>query len=437
MNVYQTIRTRSLLCYNRGLECAGVRNLSQAVKYLKMSVRCDKNNIEARNLLGLCYYEMGEYVLALREWVISENLKAEDNPATRYMKAVQSDITRTGKYTQCVKKFNMALSYANSGSEDLAVIQLKKVCSMNPKYVKAHLLLALLYIHQEQYPQAKEVLKKIDRVDAGNVDAQRYMQEVQENINKNPSRSRKKSVADDSVEYKSGSETIIRPAYFKDNATISTIINIVFGIAVGFLIAFFLVVPGVRRQASAESAAKLVEANNTISTKNVTIRSYQDQIDELNEKIEKAEKNSSKSEGNMNFYKNLLQAYVKYENKEYEEAGEILADVDESKIEKDFKKAYTSLKEQVNNRYLRILYKDAAGKYNQAEYEEAIKIFEKIINVDEEYGDGDALYFLAQSYRMNGDSQKAIMMYQKLIDQYPDTYKARNAGRYMDQLKNN
>ncbi|MBE5906405.1 MAG: tetratricopeptide repeat protein [Lachnospiraceae bacterium] len=436
MSVYDSILARSNLYYNQGLECAKLRNLTGAISALRKSVHCYKGNIDARNLLGLCYYEVGEYVLALREWVISENLKPEENPASGYIAQIKPDMSRTGKYSQYVKKYNQALEYAKGGSEDLAILQLKKAVSMNPKYLQALLLLALLYIHEGQFPQAKDVLTKANKVDVNNLQAQLYMEEVKAGLALKNTKSRKRNVSDDSVEYKSGSETVIRPAYFKDNATISTIINIIFGIVVGFLISFFLVVPGVRRHATADSAAKLVEANNKISTKNVAIRNYQEQIDELNKKIEDAEKNSSKSEGSMNLYKGILKAYMDYESGKYEKAGETLAEIDENEVDKDFLKSFKKLKKLVNDRYLRILYKQAAGFYNQAEYEKAIETFETIIKIDEEYGDGDALYFGAQSYRMNGNSQKAIVMYQRVINMYPDTYKARNAQRYLDQLKN-
>ena len=45
----------------------------------------------ARNLLGLVYYEIGEVVQALSEWVISANYQPEDNIATKYLKEVHNN----------------------------------------------------------------------------------------------------------------------------------------------------------------------------------------------------------------------------------------------------------------------------------------------------------------------------------------------------------
>lgn len=53
--------------------------MTGAAESLKTSVMIHKNNIEARNLLGLVYCEMGEVVEALSQWVISKNLQPDNN----------------------------------------------------------------------------------------------------------------------------------------------------------------------------------------------------------------------------------------------------------------------------------------------------------------------------------------------------------------------
>ena len=57
--------------YNKGLAKAKVRDLSGAVTSLSQSLKYNKRNTDARNLLGLIYYQMGEIVATLSEWVIS------------------------------------------------------------------------------------------------------------------------------------------------------------------------------------------------------------------------------------------------------------------------------------------------------------------------------------------------------------------------------
>ncbi len=89
MDSYNKIIRLSNTFYNDGLKKAKVRDLSGAANSLRKSLQFYKANIQARNLLGLVYYEMGEVVDALSEWVISRSLKPEDNP--RPLKLCQPD----------------------------------------------------------------------------------------------------------------------------------------------------------------------------------------------------------------------------------------------------------------------------------------------------------------------------------------------------------
>ena len=133
VTIYKKIIKMSNTYYNMGLEKAKVRDLSGAADILRRSVRMDKKNIQARNLLGLVYYEMGEVVEALSQWVISKNIQPEKNAADEYIKDIQSNPTKLETMNMTIKKYNTALGYANENSDDLAIIQLKKVISLNPK----------------------------------------------------------------------------------------------------------------------------------------------------------------------------------------------------------------------------------------------------------------------------------------------------------------
>ncbi len=83
MNYERRCRRIGNSYYNRGLSKAQIRDLSGAAADLKKSLQFDKYQTQARNLLGLIYYEMGETAQALVQWVISYNLQPEKNPASR------------------------------------------------------------------------------------------------------------------------------------------------------------------------------------------------------------------------------------------------------------------------------------------------------------------------------------------------------------------
>ena len=77
--------------YNQGLAKAKVRDLSGAVTSLSQSLKYNKRNTDARNLLGLIYYQMGEIVAALSEWVISVHFQERNNIAADYIQAIQNN----------------------------------------------------------------------------------------------------------------------------------------------------------------------------------------------------------------------------------------------------------------------------------------------------------------------------------------------------------
>ena len=118
------LRRKSNEYYNLGLERARVRDLSGAVVMLKRSLDAYKENIEARNLLGLVYFEMGEIVAALSAWVISRSFPSRENLAEYYINLIQDNPTKLEAYNQAIRKYNIALESAKAGSDDLAIIQL-------------------------------------------------------------------------------------------------------------------------------------------------------------------------------------------------------------------------------------------------------------------------------------------------------------------------
>ena len=75
--------------YNMGLERARLRDLSGAAECLKKSLHFNKYQTDARNLLGLIYYEVGEVGDALVQWVISMNLQPQENRADYYLGEIQ------------------------------------------------------------------------------------------------------------------------------------------------------------------------------------------------------------------------------------------------------------------------------------------------------------------------------------------------------------
>ena len=115
VEVQKKIWHLSNLYYNQGLEKAEIRDLSGAIDLLKRSLKFNKLNIQARNLLGLVYFETGEVVAALSHWVISKNMMPTGNIAAGYIDQLQKDGNRLDEINNSIRKYNQCLEYCRSG----------------------------------------------------------------------------------------------------------------------------------------------------------------------------------------------------------------------------------------------------------------------------------------------------------------------------------
>ncbi len=430
LTVFWKVRRISNSYYNLGLQQAEVRNLSGAVESLKNSLKFNKYNIAARNLLGLVYHEMGETVAALSEWVISQSYQPDDNLANGYLDEIQKNRGQLDTINQTIKKYNQALHYCQQDSRDLAIIQLKKVLSMNPKLIKGHQLLALLYLQDGKLELAKKSLRNAGKIDANNTTTLRYLKEVNTQLKeKSPS---KKPKDDDLISYQSGNETIIMPKRFKESSLGSTLAYIVTGLVVGAAVTAFLIVPSVKNQAKEDAKQQILEASDTISSNGQTIKDLEQQVSDLQDQLEEEANNNEKVADQIKTYERLLNAYVSYTADDVIAAGQALDKVNTSYLSKKAKSIYKDLNDEVRSQYLDKLYQEGYGYYQRGKYEDAITDLQKIVDEEEDFQDGSAAYYLAQSYRKNGDLDSAKPYYQYVIDKHPGTERARTSQNYVD-----
>ena len=430
LHVYQKVLRLSNMYYNDGLQKAEVRNLSGAIISLKRSLKFNKYNIDARNLLGLVYYEMGETVDALSEWVISKSYKQDDNIAGRYLDELRQNRAQLEEINQTIKKYNQALLYCKQDSKDLAIIQLKKVLSLNPRLVRGHQLLALLYMQEDRLEQAKKCLRNAGKIDANNTTTLRYLKEVNAKLRERNVGKKKKE--EDLISYQSGNETIIMPNRFHDSSLSSTLSYMVIGLVVGILVIGFLVVPGVKRDAREEVKAELVAANDSLATSAQTISSLEKQVQDLQEQLTSLTGIDGVLPEQTAAYEALLGAYVSYVGNDHVKAGELIVSVDKTQLSEEANATYKTVWDAVTPSYFSRVYSDAYAAFAAANYPEAIDLFIKVIAYDEDYKDGYAAYYLAQAYNKSGDMNSARPYYQFVMDNYPGTERARTSKNYLE-----
>ncbi len=419
--------------YNDGLKKANIRDLSGAIQSLKKSLYYNRDNVPARNLLGLVYYGRGEVAEALVEWIISKNIKTSSNIATYYIKKVQESPSELDMINQAIKKYNQCLMYCQQGGEDLAAIQLTKVVAAHPTFLKAYQLLALLYMEAEQYAKARQMIRRAHKLDTTNEITLRYMHELKQL--RSDKATKIKESKEQAVSYKLGNETIIQPvsSTLKDNATMLTILNIVIGIIVGAAVVWFLFVPSVKQNMTKKTNKEVIQYSEQIAARESEIDLLNKELSEYKAASDATANEMAIAQATKGSYEGLVAAIAHYNDEKYSRstlADELLAIQKDSLGEVGIA-TYNQIAEVVFEDQCKTLYESAQKSYDVANYGTVIQKLERVIQMKEGYADGKALLMLMNSYQKNGNTDQATAMYNRILELYPNTELATEAATAM------
>ena len=296
-------RTSSLKQYNKGVSAAKEGDYSRAISLLNQCILFDKRNHVARNLLGIAYFEVGMVSDALRQWIISSSINPKNNPATKYIDALQKNARTLEKYDDAIVMYNKAISQFCVNSEDLAIIQLKKAVDFNPKFVEAYNLLALHYTSKNDKEMAKLYIDKALSVDIRNPKALQYLADIA-----SPKGEDNKNVA-----FKTGYND---KANIKDNVVKilkKEVVPFVLGVFLTFLMVWAIFLPAVKdnlemQVSTLEERVKALQEENTNGTSVFSLK-YKNLEENFN-KIKEENENYKIVEENRTQFDNLSLANV-------------------------------------------------------------------------------------------------------------------------------
>ena len=372
VKLYSRMLKLSNAYYNEGLEKAKVRDLSGAVLALRESLKINKKNTNARNLLGLVYYEMGMAVEALTQWIISRSFQSSKNIADEYIESIQNNPARLDTVNTSLRKYNQALVYCQQGSYDLAIIQLKKVLSVNGKLLDAHLLLALLYMKVENYARARNEIKKVLAVDCNNTQALRYLKELNQETDKDQPKEEEKNK--DYIAYTRDNETIIQPVGVKDNSGFHAILNVVIGLVIGVAVMGLLIMPALQSKKSGELNKAVAQYSDQVDAKSATLDSLKQENESLKQQAEEATKAASDAADKVSSYEELLKAYASYSAGDSAAALQELEAINQDTLSDDAKTLYSSVFSEVGVTAVNDLYKTGYAAYEKGDYDTAIAV---------------------------------------------------------------
>ena len=427
--------------YNRGLEKAQIRDMSGAIKELRQCLQLNKNHTSARNLLGLVYYEIGEMADALAEWVISTNFQARNNEAIQYINKLQETQEFLDEMIMASRKYNQALHLLRQNSEDLAILQLNKVLSLNPKFVRAYQLLGLVYIKRCQYAKAEKNVKKALTLDRTNSVSLRYLNEL-----KRIAYARKKRNLEDlSTEEEDSSrfdglsaDDVIIPTYHGDVlGGWVTVVNLLVGIGIGLACFYFMLLPTQMSAMSASYNRQLVEINRNHSVQEAEVEGLKGQVEDLQTQLDTVTNDataaSNRSTGLIAQYGDMLRVVQKLASsvpEEYLEGVSTLQALDVSAVtDETFLTVYQSLKAQAETDAPAKLLEWGKASLQAENYEAAQNYLIQCVNVKPDAA--EAMYYLGVLYSQQNNIPEMVTWMTRVIEEFPGSEWAAKAQPYL------
>ena len=419
---------RSNVLYNRGLKMAKVRNLSAAIPVLEKSLELNKHNSDARNLLGLIYYETGDIVEALSSWLISRHLDPEDNEADYFLEKVQRDTAELDAMNLAIRKYNSALQEARQRNFDLAIIQLKKAISINKKFIKAYQLLALIYLEDHEHAKAYRLINSGLAIDIGNTTLLRYRQELVGDSTV-PGRDEYAVEADQAKD----KPITAKFTYKEDKPSIFPFINLILGVVIGIICSQWLIVPTVKKNMKEEYENSRVDYSSELAAKSATINQLQKTVTTQEKKIAELENNQGTTQSgiinvNNESYALFFEAWEDYRNlkeKEYTDdelvalAYKLWRVNDEEIAEGYASEILQNMRDDIYPTAAKKVYSRAKDLYESEMYEEAIQWLSAASKMDPK--SENPVYYMGRCYQAMGRYDEAIEYYHKTVEVSPNT----------------
>ena len=411
--------------YNQGLALARQRDLTGAAAALKKSLRFDKFQTDARNLLGLIYLEIGEAGSALCQWVISLNLQEQDNLAEEYLQRVQGSGGYLETADQAAKKYNQALVYAQNENEDLAVLLLMRMLDDFPNYVKAQELLALLYIRHEDYIKAGRCLYQVLKLDCYNPTAQRYMAVAKHNTGKAEVEKRKLKNAFSHRQMQD--DDIIIPPSYKENTGWQSVMNILVGLILGVAVVYFLIMPAKQEAMNALHNKEQLANLEQINQKSLEIDSLMQQLEDAKKAQEAAEGSleamEADSGGVISQYQNMVKLLEAYRAEDAKTAAVLYTSMDMSVLTDGvLNQTVAWIQQDMSENGWKTLLSmgdEAMSQESGAGASQAIDYYNRSLQIHP--GNAEVIYKLGLAYEAAGDKDKANEYFGEIIMNYPDS----------------
>lgn len=335
--------------------------------------------------------------------------------------------------------YNKALESLGSGSEDIAIIELKKAISMNPHFCEAMNLLGLCYSYIKDYPRAAEIFEKVAAAENNGVKALRYLNLLNAGGNPAPANTRDKKKAGLNMSKAKTSKKPGNGTPFFNNLKPGGRIDLIkymAGIVIGALLVLLVRLPYV--SGNNDNADLRVTADGDKKLMEEKIAAYESSYKELEEKYRNLQKDLEAAKSSVDYYKfsiKLFEVESMVSKKNYEGAADMLVLMKTVDFKGEEKARFERMYKEIMPAAATAVFEQGFKLFNAGQYQEALKKLNKVQVYDNNFERMDAvLYYAGKSYKELNDSRNAVAMFQRILDNYPESRYSKYAGFRVKEL---
>jgi TolA-binding protein len=336
--------------------------------------------------------------------------------------------------------YNKAIDSLKSGSEDIAVIELKKATSMNPRFYEAINLLGICYSYLGDNDKAAEMFDRVMKAESNSVLAVNFIQRL--GLNESVQSQKGKPVkrpAEQPGEPLKRIRTAKEPAQPLriKRQTIINAVKIGAGFIAGVLLAAVIFV----------SLPDKGTVNNeplqadTSTSENNDKALYEAKLAELQGKYDLLQKDKDSAVQQTDYYKAVIKLYdidALAADRKYENAADMLLLMKTIEFKDADKVKFDALYKTVMPLAAKASYDQGYKLYNSRKYQDSLKKLEKVqVYYTQFYRMDAALYYMGRCCQALQDSRSAVALFQKLMNEYPASAYAKSAKVRINELTKN
>ena len=331
--------------------------------------------------------------------------------------------------------YNKALDSLQMGSEDIAIIELKKAISLNPEFYEAVNLLGICYSYINNKSKAAEMFNRVIEAEKNSVMALKYLELLDEDESAQldtKKQKKRKEKPNRRVKFQ-----IYKNKYLSNIDPKKDVVKSAVCFAAGALIVLVLCLIFMRGGGvSSAELEKMENEKNMLAQKNSEL---EEQYNKLNNDYNELQKNLDAANEYVDYYKVVLKLYEidsLYRDGEIEKAADMLLILKTVDLKGDEKERFQTLYDRIMPQAAKKLFEEGTVLVNSGKkYSEALEKLKKIQLYKDNFEKMDAvLYYMGKCYQQLDDSRNALGTYQKLIQEYPKSSYVKWAKIRIDEL---